>query len=240
MIAEGIKINWDHAIEYIRIDFDNLDRLESVDSSLEYWKNEKEWVSYKTSSYVKKISNDEVVLVIKYSHKDNVNLNKKEIPWGESEIKINKNKDSGTVIWTGEESKDGNGQSEWKRIKNSHKIKKSSVKTNKTEREAGFRDAVLAVDGQCVISSQRNKDILEAAHIIPSSKGGNEIIDNGITLRIDLHRLFDRKYFYFDDNGKLIKLKDLPEGYSDIEGKLLPRATIDRIKNSLAAIRKRT
>lgn len=46
----------------------------------------------------------------------------------------------------------------------------------------------------CAVTRERSLPVLEAAHIKPYSQGGQHRIDNGILLRSDLHRLFDRGY----------------------------------------------
>lgn len=80
---------------------------------------------------------------------------------------------------------------------------------------ADLATAVKARDGRCVLTGQ--KEITEAAHLIPRHEKlwfqhetmqdysnnparGQECIDdvtNAITLRTDVHQLFDRKYFVF-------------------------------------------
>lgn len=55
-----------------------------------------------------------------------------------------------------------------------------------------FRKLVLeASDKKCLLTGERITEILEAAHIIPVNSGGSDEKDNGICLRIDIHRLFD-------------------------------------------------
>ena len=55
-----------------------------------------------------------------------------------------------------------------------------------------FRDRLLRIYGNnCVISGPNIPDILEAAHILPYSKGGTFSNTNGLLLRADLHTLFD-------------------------------------------------
>lgn len=55
-----------------------------------------------------------------------------------------------------------------------------------------FRKQVLRVSGgQCLITGERIAEVLEAAHIIPVNSGGTDESDNGICLRVDIHRLFD-------------------------------------------------
>ncbi|MEK6794358.1 MAG: HNH endonuclease [Spirochaetota bacterium] len=51
-----------------------------------------------------------------------------------------------------------------------------------------------AYEGACAITREHSGPVLEAAHIKPYSEGGEHRIDNGLLLRSDLHRLFDRGY----------------------------------------------
>lgn len=59
-------------------------------------------------------------------------------------------------------------------------------------RQPIFRKQVLKLsDSTCLMTGEKITEILEAAHIIPVTSGGSDEIDNGICLRIDIHRLFD-------------------------------------------------
>lgn len=51
-----------------------------------------------------------------------------------------------------------------------------------------------AYHGACAITQEHSSPVLEAAHILPYSRGGEHRVDNGILLRRDLHRLFDLGY----------------------------------------------
>ena len=56
-----------------------------------------------------------------------------------------------------------------------------------------FRQEVLhAAQGQCLLTNESTTDALEAAHIIPVEHGGNDLVGNGLCLRADVHRLFDK------------------------------------------------
>ena len=58
--------------------------------------------------------------------------------------------------------------------------------------QARFRDSVFqAYRGHCLLTGDSMGEILEAAHIIPVTNGGADTSDNGICLRVDIHRLFD-------------------------------------------------
>jgi hypothetical protein len=58
--------------------------------------------------------------------------------------------------------------------------------------QSKFRESVFkAYSGHCFFTGDSMPQILEAAHIIPVKHGGADKSDNGICLRIDIHRLFD-------------------------------------------------
>jgi len=51
-----------------------------------------------------------------------------------------------------------------------------------------------AYQSACAVTREHSTPVLEAAHILPYSRGGEHRVDNGILLRRDLHRLFDLGY----------------------------------------------
>jgi putative restriction endonuclease len=58
-----------------------------------------------------------------------------------------------------------------------------------------FRLAVTdAYDGACAVSGEHSLPVLDVAHIQRYADGGDHIISNGLLLRTDIHRLFDRGY----------------------------------------------
>lgn len=61
--------------------------------------------------------------------------------------------------------------------------------------QGSFR--VLVTDNygrRCAITGEKTLPVLQAAHILPVSKGGHHRSDNGLLLRSDLHTLFDLGY----------------------------------------------
>jgi len=46
----------------------------------------------------------------------------------------------------------------------------------------------------CAVTGEHSGPVLEAAHIRPYGRGGEHRVDNGLLLRSDLHRLYDRGY----------------------------------------------
>ncbi|MCA9531915.1 MAG: HNH endonuclease [Myxococcales bacterium] len=75
-----------------------------------------------------------------------------------------------------------------------------------------FRVRVLDAYGRaCAVTREHSLPVLEAAHIKPYSEGGQHSVANGLTLRSDLHRLFDRGYVTVDERLRFVvgrRLKD--------------------------------
>ena len=58
-----------------------------------------------------------------------------------------------------------------------------------------FRISVTDAYGRaCAVTTEHSLPVLEAAHIRPYSEGGEHKISNGLLLRSDIHRLFDKGY----------------------------------------------
>ncbi len=70
--------------------------------------------------------------------------------------------------------------------------------------QSRFRELVFkAYSGQCFLTGDSMGEILEAAHIIPVTHGGADKPDNGICLRVDIHRLFDSNNIRIKGSGEL-------------------------------------
>lgn len=70
--------------------------------------------------------------------------------------------------------------------------------------QARFRESVFtASDGRCLLTGDSMGEILEAAHIIPVTNGGADTPDNGLCLRVDIHRLFDSNNLRIRPDGAL-------------------------------------
>jgi putative restriction endonuclease len=58
-----------------------------------------------------------------------------------------------------------------------------------------FRIALVsAYDGACAVTREHSLPVLEAAHIRPFAEGGPHDLSNGLLLRADVHRLYDKGY----------------------------------------------
>ena len=82
-----------------------------------------------------------------------------------------------------------------------------------------FRVMVLDAYGRsCAVTHEHSLPVLDAAHIKPFAVGGQHQVANGLSLRSDLHRLFDRGYVTVDENYQFVvgdRLKaDFDNGHS--------------------------
>ena len=73
--------------------------------------------------------------------------------------------------------------------------------------QAKFRREVLEYCGSaCLISGCETLAVIEAAHIVPVSEGGDDVAGNGLPLRADLHRLFDAGLLRIDPKTWEVKI----------------------------------
>ncbi len=57
-----------------------------------------------------------------------------------------------------------------------------------------FRYALEQAYTRCAVTGEHSLPALDAAHIVPFSEGGEHVLENGLLLRADVHRLYDRGY----------------------------------------------
>jgi putative restriction endonuclease len=104
--------------------------------------------------------------------------------------------------------------------------------------QGAFRFAVSDAYGRaCAVTREHSRPVLEAAHIKPYAESGPHSVANGIFLRSDIHRLFDKGYVTVSPEDRRFvvgwRLKDDYENgktYYALHGTALhePVAAIDR------------
>lgn len=70
---------------------------------------------------------------------------------------------------------------------------------------------------RCAITGERALPALDAAHIRPVAEGGQHRIDNGLLLRSDVHRLFDRGYVSITPNHRVLVSRRLKDDFDNGE-----------------------
>jgi hypothetical protein len=81
-----------------------------------------------------------------------------------------------------------------------------------------FRELVFDnCGGRCVITGLMV--VLEAAHLVPFADGGVDTFDNGLLMRVDIHRLFDAGYMAI--NPADMSAHFITAGYAEYEGRII-------------------
>ncbi len=103
--------------------------------------------------------------------------------------------------------------------------------------QGGFRVAVTeAYARACAVSGEHSLPVLEAAHIRPYAKEGSHDVRNGLLLRADIHKLYDKGYVTVTPDHRFEVSRRLKEDYDNGKiyyrehGKLihLPANRLDR------------
>jgi len=70
---------------------------------------------------------------------------------------------------------------------------------------------------RCAITGERALPALDAAHIRPVAEGGQHRVDNGLLLRSDVHRLFDRGYISITPDHRVLVSRRLKDDFDNGE-----------------------
>ena len=82
--------------------------------------------------------------------------------------------------------------------------------------QGSFRVLVTNAYGKrCAMTGEKTLPVLEAAHIRAYSESGPHMTSNGLLLRADLHRLFDRHYITITPKLKIEVSKRIHEEYAN-------------------------
>lgn len=82
--------------------------------------------------------------------------------------------------------------------------------------QGSFRALITnAYNRRCAMTGERTLPVLEAAHIKSYSESGPHSVKNGLLLRADLHKLFDRQYITITPELKIEVSKRIHEEYQN-------------------------
>ncbi len=97
-----------------------------------------------------------------------------------------------------------------------------------------FRALVLdAYERRCAVSGERTIPVLDAAHIVPFAERVRHELSNGIALRSDIHRLFDKGYVSIRPDRRFVVSPRLREDFSN--GKIYYEMNEREVRAPLAA-----
>jgi hypothetical protein len=243
MLQQGLKIEWEHVTEYIPIDPANANESTSVSWTIERWPatrgDEKlTWVAYVTTSAIKRNS-EGIELRLRYRSSDQTDERvKSEKYWGESVIRWCPADSVGEAYWIDDTIQAANGKAQVEVIYPDAGRARETVQRDARPEQNNLRKALLALDGKCALSGETQHEALQAAHIVPVSRGGVECPTNAILLRADLHILFDAKLLLLHaENGEAVVRCDrsVSQAYEAFNGIQLPNAVFQRIAGRLGS-----
>lgn len=204
MIASGIVIHWESAEEYIQLDLGSPSGATIITTTREWWQAERRFVQYNTSSRLRRLKTGTIEVVLTYEHDKNRHIRRDDACWGTSTILIEPNAKKGYATWKDADYADHDGICSWRRIANGLFKEARRESYSKLQRQQDmFRAALLTFEQCCSITGERTIQALEAAHIISSKNRGAEVVENGLLLRADLHRLYDSGNFAVDPSGRV-------------------------------------
>ena len=79
---------------------------------------------------------------------------------------------------------------------------------------------VLVTDSyqrRCAVTGEKALPVLDAAHIRPVAEGGQHRLDNGLLLRTDVHRLYDKGYVTVTPDGRFLVSRRLKTDFDNGE-----------------------
>jgi putative restriction endonuclease len=94
----------------------------------------------------------------------------------------------------------------------------------------------------CAVTNEHSLVVLDAAHVKPYAAGGDHDVRNGLALRTDLHKLFDRGYVTVDDEMRFVvgrRLKadfDNGRSYYELHGRTINLPSETALRPAIQAL----
>lgn len=247
MSIKTLVIKWYYGKEYI--DLGKIVLNHFIETH-EYWPSLGTFVTYRAHVQRSEMDGNSKIITLRYKMDEqedrNVTNPDNGVRMGLSVTRINENNEKASATWSDEDVDHTtyNGRveavivGEQNPYTNLRQTALVVVKLRPMQQE--MRDLLLYFDkGKCLITGESEVVALDAAHVVPVSAGGNEVPENAILLRTDLHRLFDAGLFWFvvEEKQAIIQVSNtLPAKYGKIlSGKILNGDTFSRVKVALEA-----
>lgn len=200
-----IRIQWDHAIEYVEINTDTPPLPGEKINTTEYRSHKSETISLRAFCQSCVVSGSIMELALQYSADENESLIHKEVAWGESRVSIDLDQLTASAEWI-----DDGTYPELDKVCRATVIPQSvidellheSVLRISRPDQSKLRKLLLEIYGKCALTGETTHEALEVAHINPVANKGGHGLDNAILLRADLHRLFDAGLLGISQTGE--------------------------------------
>nr|WP_316640017.1 HNH endonuclease signature motif containing protein [uncultured Roseateles sp.] len=237
MTTVVLTISWERAEERVRVNLEALKDGVAALRTTEKWMDHRKTVTYEPRARYSKTRNGRHILNLTYLETDHPELRGKGVIWGASKISIAADLTSASVNWTSsppDEHTDGQANCSISIEPDDRNEEREWVSRIK-RRQQEFKATLVRCGATCEITKEPLTAVLEAAHIRDVNDGGQDIPENGILLRADLHTLFDAGYFSIERDGTLRLHPDLSASYRDLLANAsISPAALKRIADHLA------
>ncbi len=224
--------------EFVPCDIDNL---QPFTTTCQFWKhtNPRQWITYNVVVHIEEVDPLQV-LHITYNRDNNYHLQDHginlddDIAWGTHSLTLQQGENFGPSTWTGHGEAPCEGPG-WTSIGILGERRRETT-TRLQRNQAEFREMLLARDGSCAVTGEACHDVLEAAHIVAARDGGQEVPENGILLRADLHRLYDANPPRFEispQTGQIMTLDGFDYNGFALNGTPIDDAILQRVGEAL-------
>ncbi len=220
--------------EFIPCDISNPEHFATT---RQFWKhtNPKQWITFNVITKIE--GGDPMEIHIEYDGDQNQHLPQdicEEVEWGKHIIIVQQGKTEGPSTWIDADRNDWQGPG-WNSIGIIGEHRRETT-TRLQKKQAEFREMLLASDGSCAVTGEMFHDVLEAAHIVAARDGGQEIPENGILLRADLHRLYDAdppRFAICPETGQIVIAEGFDYGGFDLRECQIEETIHQRISEAL-------
>ena len=235
-----LQIQWIEGVETIFVDLDEPPEVDEVLRTTSLWHGCTESVEYLTRVHSYSRDGSRHTLMLVYSESDNPHLSGMNDGWGISTLIFDTTTIMLSATWANDPPrKDYDNTAKTAKIiisESTEFLGFASVLRRKRRQDAFKRD-LLSIDRVCAITGESEPTALDAAHLIEVEQSGGYTPDNGLLLRADVHRLFDRRVLTIREGGLLelsANLEPSSKYHSEMRNWKLASGTYQRIATSLA------
>lgn len=228
-----LEIKWAEADERIRVEAGNLASTGGApweQATFEMWSGKREPVWYRPQATY---SSPSRMLRLEYSESDHQGL-PPGIPWGISTITFAPDFKSASAHFEGIYQDGSTGSAKIVRVHKEHPSEKKEQLIAARIAQSAFRKRLLQQFDRCALTGESSRVLLEAAHVHEVWLGGPDELENGLLLRVDVHRLFDHNYINISDDGTVLLHEQVPQHIKQQIAKRLDRENLRRIAPHLA------
>jgi hypothetical protein len=201
-----LQIRWSWSRETILIEPSNPPKAGDIFLTTELWDGYSWQIEYQTRVIKYEDNGATHTLVLEYSQSENPDLSNLDILWGKSTLVFDIEKESCSATWENDPpSKKYDGPGKAKLILADDGEFLGYVTTLRLKRQQGaFKSQLLKTVKKCELTGEEEIRALDAAHIVEVSDNGSHDPTNGLLLRTDIHRLFDRRLLHISpEDGKV-------------------------------------